>query len=93
MTPSSHACTLPDRLAAKALDGTGGLPAAATSGETRENTVALGTGFPFQATRRSIILNASITCAGSAFGAPSIRKTDKAELTITASIIEIHARA
>ena len=43
MTPSFHVGTLPDRLAAKALGGTGSLPIAATSGEARENAVALGT--------------------------------------------------
>lgn len=50
MTPFFHVGTLSDRLAATALGGAGGLPIAATSGEARENAVALGTGFPFQAT-------------------------------------------
>jgi hypothetical protein len=44
MTPFFHVGTLPDRLAAKAPGGAGGLPIAATSGEARENAVALGTG-------------------------------------------------
>ena len=77
MTPFFHLGTLSDRLAAKALGGAGGLPIAATSGEARENSVALGDRLPVPGNRRSIIFSASITCAESAFGAPSIRRTTR----------------
>ena len=77
MTPFFHVGPSPDRLAAKALGGAGDVTIAATSGEARENTVAPGTGLPFEASARSIIVSASITCAEPAFGAPPIRRTTR----------------